>query len=64
VQHVDENDCTHIVPVTTGSDMHEENGTIGETSTHIVPTKSSSDTHEEKNHKMVLVICYSHFNRG
>ena len=62
VQHVDENNCTLIVPVTTGSDIHTENSTTGETSTCLVPTKSSSDTPEEYSHKMVLSVCYSHFN--
>ena len=56
VQHVDEKDCTYIVPVTTDSDMHKGNGTTGESCTYIVPTKSSSDTHEENIHKMVLAI--------
>ena len=61
-EHIDENDCTHIVPVITGSDMRTENSTTEETSTYIVPIKSISDTHEENSHKMVLAICYSHFN--
>ena len=47
VQHVDEKICTHIVPVTTGSDIRAENSTTGEASTCFEPTKSSSDTHEE-----------------
>ena len=64
VQHVDKNNCTHIVPVITGSNIHTENSTTGEASTCFEPRKSSSDTHEEYSHKMVLSVCYSHFNTG
>ena len=56
VQHVDEKDCTYIVPVTTDSDMDKGNSTTGESCTYIIPTKSSSGTHEEIIHKMVLAI--------
>ena len=54
VQHVDEKDCTQIVPVTSDSDMLKGNNTTGEACTYIVPTKTALDTYEENSHKMVL----------
>ena len=62
VQHVDEKDCTQIVPVTNDSDMLKGNSTTGKSCTYIVPTKTGLDTHEENSHKMVLCsMHYSHF---